>query len=242
MQEAAAEEATSRRAVRAQSDLSKIWDLCKARCSCTDADHCPIRTHRATCPADAAVTCPRLRGQPDQLCPACVAFSALRGGELNLLGNSGTSRAAKNARLRQLLKLCPAVHGLFELALNGMGRGHESGRPKSKKSVTNLLGRLLCCGSNRVHCLRSVGRLSALVPRVLTLTSLESGWSLFWTEVRKISKAVSKQPDRQAAYAALIAIRLRCTAQKLGRWDAYLTSGSQEEQDVMQRFFVPLAQ
>lgn len=100
---------------------------------------------------------------------------------------------------------------------------------------------LLCTKPNRVSCLRSVATLARVAPRILSI-QLQSGWADFWPELRKVGKAVGKQGSVQAAYAVLAALRIKLGTGTAGTaWHPYLSSGTVEEAEVVQRHFLPLA-
>lgn len=103
--------------------LNKLWDLCARACTCADGEEdppaCPLRRGRGLVePTEPANACPR--GDGDEPCRVCVAFHAI-GPDLRSAGDS--SPDAKNARLRTLLGVCPAVHAIYEMALSGLEKG-----------------------------------------------------------------------------------------------------------------------
>lgn len=53
--------------------------------------------------------------------------------------------------------------------------------------------------------MRTIGKLATTVPRILDVSLESSGWSDFWTEIRKIAKAVTKQRSREAHVVARVA-------------------------------------
>lgn len=114
-------------------------------------------------------------------------------------------------------------------------------RPGEKKTAkgdtTNLLSTLLAVKANKVSCLVNVGRLLEFAPALAGL-QLQSGWSEFWNEMRKVAKAVTKQESWQASYAALFALRVRLRADAGQDWLRLLTSGNQQEQEVTRRYFL----
>lgn len=193
--------------------------MCRARCICKD-DECSIRAGARS-----------LTGDPAEVCqtPACNVCMVFKKQPEDLYTKSLQS---KNARLDQLLRCCPAISELYQLAKQ-TGRALATAEvSRHKKDVQNLLRKLVACGENKLNCLKNIGEMAEIVPRILDV-QLMSGYSEFWTEIRKVAKALNKQPNLRCKLAALIAIRKHITPGS--PWSRYLETDSyrREEREIL---------
>ena len=93
---------------------------------------------------------------------------------------------------------------------------------------------LVLCNKNKLNCLKNIGEMAETVPRILCV-QLTSGHSEFWTELRKVAKAIVKQPGLESRLAALIAIRKSIPPGNT--WSQYLVSRHQkEEMDIAEKW------
>ena len=82
--------------------------------------------------------------------------------------------------------------------------------------------------------MKNIGDMAEIVPRILCV-QLTSGHSDFWTELRKVAKAVVNQYNLECKLAALIAIRKHIPPGNM--WSQYLTSDhSREEAEIVQKW------
>lgn len=113
---------------------------------------------------------------------------------------------------------------------------------KHELEVRNLLRALVKCGENRLNCMRNIGELSELAPRLLCV-QLRTGHSQFWNHLRTVAKVVNKQPTLEAKLAALIAVRKVVPAGN--HWSFYLATAPENaptEAEILQRWTEALAQ
>ena len=187
--------------------------MCSDRCICRDQD-CAIRSNTTALEGDPSPPC------QSRSCEVCDAFKTQ---PLNIYTNTLES---KNARLNQLLRCCKAVNALYHLAkYAGSASLEEAGH--RKKEVQNVLCKLVLCSENRLNCMKNIGEMAEEVPGVLCV-QLKSGHSEFWTELRKVAKAINKQATLECKLAALIVIRKSIPPSNL--WASYLTSSHQQEE------------
>lgn len=166
-----------------------------------------------------------------QDCDVCAVFN---GQPEDLYAKTFQS---KNQRLNQLLCSCPAISELYELVKRENGQTPIS---QHKKAVQGDLCRLVECGPNKLSCMKNIGELSTLAPRILCV-QLTSGFSDFWTELRKVAKAVNKQTTLEAQLAALIAIRKHIPVGN--PWKFYLWTDdkhAKQEGDILDRWSAAL--
>ena len=132
----------------------------------------------------------------------------------------------KNKRLTQLLACSTVVRDLYELAVPEM---QETARRERKTKVKQLLCRLLECAENRLNCIRNVGGLLEVAPKIGCVQLESGGFSQFWYEMRKIGKAVSQQSTHQCKVAAVMVFRRQLDAGS--PWASYLTTEADSEQE-----------
>jgi len=81
-------------------------------------------------------------------------------------------------------------------------------QPLFHLQVMKLFQQAIHCGDNRANCIRNLGGLALHLPESnWTSVQLSGGWALFWTETRKVAKAVNRQPNNASKDAALSAMR-----------------------------------
>ena len=213
--------ARSRRATVARC-LRDLFDLCRGQCICPDGA-CGLKSPVEWSPEEGAAQ--NACRQADR-CEVCSLFEEQRGQPQLYLSVLST----KNQRLNQLLRLSSAVDDMYEWAATPHRAG-ESERDQ-KTRVKELLLELLDCGENRLNCVRNVGALSKLLPR-LPCVQLDSGFSSFWTEMRKIAAAVIHQSTPSCQLAAILAFRRKLPP--TSPWAFYLSTGKvAEEAHILQ--------
>ena len=157
---------------------------------------------------------PRKPCSQDPGCAVCSVFT--RHLDLcNLLGRASTSKGALFSRL---LASSVAVHQLYDLAVPAdLPPGQRVTR---KQTVKGILCSMLDVERNRLQCLRRIGELATLVPKLLCV-QLSSGRALFWEQLRRVSNTVIGQRGRAAKLAALEAFRRRMADDS--PWKEFLT-------------------
>lgn len=187
--------------------------LCRHQCSCAPTSGCRSRPTESSC------------NQTDR-CELCRIIQEHRELRPVYLGMTD----AKNQRLGDLLACSPAIHDLYKMAVPAHLSPH--GKRDRQRQVHELLRRLLQCGENRLNCLRNIGGLARIVPKLLTLR-LETGFSEFWTEMRKVAKAVNKQVDRECKLAALVSLRQQLPPSS--PWAPFLCSEDRQAEEVIRQ-------
>ena len=82
--------------------------------------------------------------------------------------------------------------------------------------------------------MKNIGDMAEIVPRILCV-QLTSGHSDFWTELRKVAKAIVKQHNLECKLAALIAIRKHIPPSNT--WSQYLVSDhSRQEEEIVRKW------
>ena len=194
--------------------------MCSDCCICTE-DTCSIRSNTTPVGRDPAAPC------QSRNCEVCSVFKTQ---PHNFYRKSLES---KNARLNQLLCSCRAVNELYRLTkFSATASVQETAR--RKKEVQDLLRQLVLCSENRLNCMKNIAEMAEQVPRILCV-QLQSGHSQFWTEVRKVAKAINKQATQECKLAALIAIRKSIPPGNT--WSQYLTSAHpKQEMDILTKW------
>jgi hypothetical protein len=190
--------------------MNNLWQVCQEDCVCSKVD-CWWKgglTEGGTTSCKAAEDC--------KVC-AFVAGSA----ESDGVGFSHN----KNERLSALLRMSPLVYGLFP------DPGSEGARDKARK-IRAELSVILCCGDNRVGCVKQVGALAQLVPKIKDVR-LTSGWSEFWNQLRKVGRVVSRQPTEDTQLVALTVLRVILPEQ----WHPFLSTGGPQETRLLATHF-----
>ena len=198
--------------------LKQLFEKCRRRCDCAE-DDCGLRSGSGRVAGDVAPHC------QSGSCEVCPVFLAQ---PLTLYERSLPDR---NARLNRLLRCATPIGDLYRQAKQtaaGLSAEEAKGH---KQEVKSLLGQLACCGENRLNCLKNVGELAELAPHLLTV-QLQSGHTPFWTELRKVAKAVNKQPGLQSKLAALMAIRMKVPVGN--HWSFYLSAHDRHQQEERQ--------
>lgn len=196
--------------------LRGLFDLCGAKCTCADG-MCGLKSSVQWSTENSCHNAAR--------CDVCGLFEQQRAQPLYL-----SLLQTKNQRLNQFLRLSSAVDDIYELTATPSTPG-ESERDQ-KTRVKELLLELLDCGENRLNCVRNVGALTKLLPRLRCL-QLSSGFSAFWEEMRKIATAVLPQPTHRCKLAAVLAFRRKLAVGS--PWAFYLsTASTHEESEILQ--------
>ncbi len=205
--------------------VAELFQFCEERCTC-EPTRCRLRSSSSDTAAAASV-----KDAPGQVlclvnrdCVVCRVFVKHQNEFARLTG-------VKNARMTKQLVLCSLVFDLYEETVTGLSGNSMRER---KSQVQLILSKMLGCKVNRLNCMRNVGQLAKLVPRILCV-QLTGGYSEFWDEIRKLAKAVNKQPTRECKLAALIAIRRKLPHPS--KWKHYLTTeNASEELTVINKF------
>ena len=180
--------------------------MCSHRCICSATD-CGIRSGTRQVVGDSTPICQTSN------CDVCQGFKKQ---PQNLYGKSLQS---KNARINQLLCCCPAISDLCHLAKQTTSLSTEE-VARHKKEVKVILWGLVVSGENKLNCMKNIGEMAEVAPKILCV-QLVSGYSEFWTELRKIAKAINKQPNLECKIAALTYMRMHIPPQN--PWWFYLT-------------------
>ncbi len=195
--------------------LRGLFDLCGAKCTCPADGKCGLKASVQWSSVNKCRNAAR--------CDVCGLFEQQRAQPLYL-----SLLQTKNQRLNQYLRLSSAVDEIYELAATPSTPG-ESERDQ-KTRVKELLLELLDCGENRLNCVRNVGALTKVLPR-LRCVQLSSGFSAFWEEMRKIATAVLPQPTRRCKLAAVLAFRRKLPV--ASPWAFYLSTESTAEESAI---------
>ena len=139
-------------------------------------------------------------------CSVCDVFS-------RHLGLCTLMASAFKARMTQLLVSSTALHQIYTLAVPCQLSPAE--RVQRKTKVKDLLCKIFDCKRNRLQCMKHIGQLAQLLPKLLCV-QLVTGHSLFWDELRKVARAVNSQPNQQSKLAAIVAIRRNFLQRPLG--------------------------
>ena len=95
---------------------------------------------------------------------------------------------------------------------------------------------MLQCRENQLNCLRNIGRLAMIVPKLLTLR-LQPGFVEFWTEMHKVAKAVNKQVDREYKLADLVSLRQQRPPSSA--WAPFLCSEDSQAEELISSGWIP---
>ena len=181
-----AQEATSNLIADARRQLlgekmAALFVICgRANCNCRE-DSCALKGGQYWLQEQPPEPCSQ-----DPRCAVCSVFT--RHLDLcNLLGRASTSKGALFSRL---LASCLAVHQLYDLAVPA--DLPPSQRVTRKQTVKGILCSMLDVERNRLQCLRRIGELATLVPKLLCV-QLSSGRALFWEQLRRVSNTVIGQ-------------------------------------------------
>ena len=208
--------------------LKQLFEKCRQRCNCAE-DDCGLRSGSGRVAGDVA---PHCQSRSCEVCPVFLAQPPA------LYEKSLPDR---NARLNRLLRCATPISELYRQAKQTAAGLSADEAKKYKKEVKSLLCQLVCCGENRLNCLKNVGELAELAPCLLTV-QLQSGHTPFWPELRKVAKAVTKQPGLQSKLAALMAIRMKVPVGN--HWNFYLSAHDRhqrEEQRILEDWGAQLA-
>lgn len=217
---------TSNRKDQVERLLRSLFQLCEDRCICAESD-CIIRSGATRVGGDPSPDC------PFTTCEVCSVFQL----QQNTFYIS--SLQTKNERLNKLLCCAVGIGEMYRLAKPSSTLTVEQAKTR-KKEVQDLMCQLVLCNKNKLNCLKNIGELAETVPRILCV-QLTSGHSEFWTELRKVAKAIVKQPGLESRLAALIAIRK--TIPPGNTWSQYLVSRHQkEEMDIVEKWSASLQQ
>ena len=161
-------------------------------------------------------------------CSVCDVFSL----HLGLCALMAGAHSSKNSRMNQLLASSTALHQIYSLAMPCQLSPAE--RVQRKTKVKDLLCKIFDCKRNRLQCMKHIGQLAQLLPKLLCV-QLVTGHSLFWDELRKVARAVNSQPNQQSKLAAIVAIRRKLPP--ASPWRAFLTSErTADEEAIIHRF------
>lgn len=203
-----------------QTTAPQLWAVLSPTCNCPDTCINKTATNAGRCSPD---------------CAACDCYGQVL--RLNLEEVSVSVATNKNSRLSLLLSLSPLVCRLYQVAMEG--QRDLALRRSIASRLQQALGTLLACGDDKVNLLRSLGRLSIIVPNILQLR-LASGWSRALDALRKVSTAVCGQTTRTCQLLALMSIRKTLekaaealeaetpSRQSLLQWAQALCAGRQE--------------
>lgn len=203
--------------------LRDLFAKLRHHCVCQEGN-CSLRSDAQTLSGDPAPAC-----QSPRRCQVCLAFEA-QPRELY-----GKCLSTKNERLNLLLCCCPAIAKICRLSKAPTTLPADESQ-KHDLDVRNLLRALVKCGENRLNCMRNIGDLAEITPRLLCV-QLRTGHSEFWNHLRTVAKVVNKQPNLEAKLAALIA--LRKLVPPGNHWSFYLASTDENagtELDILKRW------
>ena len=161
-------------------------------------------------------------------CSVCDVFSL----HLGLCAIMVRAHRSKNSCMTQLLASSTSLHQIYTLAVPC--QLSPAKRVQRKTKVKDLLCKIFDCKRNRLQCMKHIGQLAQLLPKLLCV-QLVTGHSLFWDELRKVARAVNSQPNQLSKLAAIVAIRRKLPP--ASPWRAFLTSErTAEEEAIIQRF------
>ena len=204
--------------------LKELWELCSPKCICreesSEAAPCTLIDTSGGLGRGPSGGC----GISDR-CKVCAFFCKRE----QIVTQTLSAARHKNVRFRQLLSMCEPVAQLYPT--DRMEQGYR----QKKHQLNRILSQVFCCKENRLGSMRQVGHLSTLVPKIKSL-QFSSGWSLFWSELRKVAKAVNRQPDQHCKMLALILMRL-AIPQRCG-WREFLTADSELEREVYRHYYL----
>lgn len=209
-----------------QKTLTELFQVCRHECICEDST-CSFRSGTASISGDPSPRC-----QSDK-CDVCDVFGA-QPEDLYI-----KSVQTKNERLNQLLCCCPAISELYRLVKRA---STQTPLTQHKRDVQTVLCKLVQCGENKLNCMKNIGELAEIVPNILCV-QLTSGYSEFWTELRKVAKALNKQQNEECKIAALVAIRKHLPPGN--PWSYYLSTSDPRllgmQADILQRWMAALS-
>ena len=148
--------------------MAAILVICsRSNCNCQE-DRCALKGGQYCLQEQPPEPCLQ-----DPCCTVCSVFT--RHLDLcNLLGRASTNKSALFSRL---LASSMAVHQLYDLTvLADLPPGQRVAR---KQTVKGILCSMLAVERNRLQCLRRIGELAMLVPKLLCV-QLSSSRALFW--------------------------------------------------------------
>ena len=210
----------SRRNSEIERLLRDIWSVSKKNCMCSllaSSGESQTATPSETCPyrqSDRSQEDITPAGQVCRAenCSVCQFFSQYG----TIQSSAVLASTNKNARLQALLALGPLLVDLVWSNSTGV---------QEQEELKRLLLKLLCCKEDKLHCILNVGHLVQVVPR-LREVCLESGWSLFWQQIRKVGSALSYQASTEAKVSVLVYLRVTCVPTG-NSWCHFLTSNNE---------------
>lgn len=199
--------------------MADLFGICSSHCNCR-AGSCSLKegqfadlARREVPPCSESATC-----------TVCQVF----GKHLGLCSLLSRASVSKAARMSQLLASSVAVLQIYALSVTP--ELLPAARPERKRTVKRMLCTMLDCKMNKLQCLKHIGQLAEMVPKLLCV-QLTSGYSLFWDQLRKVARTVNAQPNRESKLAALVAIRRKLPVDS--PWKAFLTSESTAEEEAI---------
>ena len=195
---------TGQRETELRQKLTALFAICGDRCNCQQG--CRLKEGGFLEQSPCANS---------EDCTVCRVFVR----HLDLMKLLGRASLSKGDLFSQRLASSVAIHQIYALAVTRDLPPAE--RPPRKHAVKELLCELLDCQRNRLQCLKQIGELGKLIPKLLCV-QIASGRSLFWDQLRKVAKTVNAQQSREAKVVALECIRSRLPRDS--PWRPFLTT------------------
>ena len=151
--------------------MATLFGICSESCNCSE-ETCSLKgeqffqiTEREETPCAETTTC-----------SVCDVFSRHPG----LCALMARAHSSKNARMTQLLASSTALHQIYTLGVPCQLSPAE--RVQRKTKVKDLLCKIFDCKRNRLQCMKHIGQLAQLLPKLLCV-QLVTGHSLLgWFE------------------------------------------------------------
>ena len=156
--------------------MATLFGICSESCNCSE-ETCSLKgaqffqiTQREETPCAETTTC-----------SVCDVFSR----HLRLCALMARAHSSKNSRMTQLLVSSTALHQIYTLAVPCQLSPAE--RVQRKAEVKDLLCKIFDCKRNRLQCMKHIGQLAQLLPKLLCVQLVTVHSATPWGFVHRLN-------------------------------------------------------
>ena len=156
--------------------MATLFGICSESCNCSE-ETCSLKgaqffqiTQREETPCAETTTC-----------SVCDVFSRHPG----LCALMARAHSSKNARMTQLLASSTALHQIYTLGVPCQLSPAE--RVQRKTKVKDLLCKIFDCKRNRLQCMKHIGQLAQLLPKLLCVQLVTVHSATPWGFVHRLN-------------------------------------------------------
>ena len=156
--------------------MATLFGICSESCNCSK-ETCSLKgaqffqiTQREETPCAETTTC-----------SVCDVFSR----HLRLCALMARAHSSKNSRMTQLLASSTALHQIYTLAVPCQLSPAE--RVQRKAKVKDLLCKIFDCKRNRLQCMKHIGQLAQLLPKLLCVQLVTVHSATPWGFVHRLN-------------------------------------------------------